>query len=52
MRRFPGKKDAVVFDFRDSLVSLAESQYQTRLRRVYNDFDVLEIPYVNQSADR
>ena len=51
MRRFPGKKDAVVFDFRDSLISLAESQYQTRLRRVYNDFDVLEVPYVNKRAD-
>jgi superfamily II DNA or RNA helicase len=45
MRSFPGKKDAVVFDFRDSLVSLAESQYHTRLKRVYNSFDVVEVPY-------
>jgi superfamily II DNA or RNA helicase len=51
MRRFPGKEDAVVFDFRDSLASLAESQYLTRLRKVYNDFDVLEVPYVNKRAD-
>jgi superfamily II DNA or RNA helicase len=46
LRKFPGKKDAVVFDFRDSLCSLAESQYHTRLRQVYRDFDVIEVPYV------
>jgi superfamily II DNA or RNA helicase len=46
LRKFPGKKDAVVYDFRDSLVSLAESQYHTRLKQVYHDFDVLEVPYV------
>lgn len=46
LRTFPNKKDAVVFDFRDSLVSLAESQYHTRLKQVYHDFDVQEVPYV------
>lgn len=46
LRNFPGKKDAVAYDFRDSLVSLAESQYHTRLKQVYHDFDVLEVPYV------
>jgi superfamily II DNA or RNA helicase len=46
LRKFPGKTDAVVFDFRDSLVSLAESQFHTRLKQVYSDFDVLEVPYV------
>jgi superfamily II DNA or RNA helicase len=45
LRNFPGKKDAIAFDFRDSLVSLAESQYHTRLKQVYHDFDVLEVPY-------
>ena len=44
-RKFPGKKDAVVFDFRDSLVSLAESQYTTRLKQVYHEYDVIEVPY-------
>lgn len=44
-RKFPGKPDCIVFDFRDSLVSLAESQFHTRLKRVYHDFDVLEVPY-------
>jgi superfamily II DNA or RNA helicase len=47
LRNFPGKEDAIVFDFRDSLVSLAESQYYTRLKQVYRDFDVSEVPYVN-----
>ena len=46
LRNFPGKDDSIVFDFRDSLVSLAESQYYTRLKQVYHDFDVLEVPYV------
>jgi superfamily II DNA or RNA helicase len=45
LRIFPGKRDAIAFDFRDSLVSLAESQYHTRLKKVYHDFDVLEVPY-------
>jgi len=45
LRKFPGKEDAVVFDFRDSLVSLAESQFHTRLKQVYHDFDVVEVPY-------
>jgi superfamily II DNA or RNA helicase len=46
LRKFPGKEDSIVFDFRDSLVSLAESQFHTRLKQVYHDFDVLEVPYV------
>jgi len=45
LRKFPGKEDAIVFDFRDSLVSLAESQFHTRLKQVYHDFDVQEVPY-------
>jgi superfamily II DNA or RNA helicase len=51
LRKFPGKKDAVVYDFRDSLVSLAESQYHTRLKQVYRDFDVMEIPYAIGAAN-
>lgn len=45
LRVFPGKLDAVIFDFRDSLNSLAESQYNTRLNEVYSEFDIAEIPY-------
>jgi len=51
LRSFPGKKDTIVYDFRDSLVSLTESQYHTRLKEVYHEFDVLEVPYVKQAAD-
>jgi superfamily II DNA or RNA helicase len=51
LRKFPGKKNAVVYDFRDSLVSLAESQYHTRLKQVYRDFDVVEIPYAVGAAN-
>ena len=35
LRTFPGKEDAVVYDFRDNLLSLAESQYQTRFHKIY-----------------
>jgi len=35
VRTFPGKADAIVYDFRDLLCSLAESQFQTRLKQVY-----------------
>ena len=35
LRTFPGKQDAVVYDFRDHLCSLAESQFRTRLKAVY-----------------
>jgi superfamily II DNA or RNA helicase len=51
LRKFPGKEDAVVCDFRDSLVSLAESQFHTRLKKAYRDFDVLEVPYAKRKAD-
>ena len=51
LRKFTYKEDAVVFDFRDSLVSLAESQYHTRLKQVYADFDVVEVPYAVRAAD-
>jgi superfamily II DNA or RNA helicase len=44
-RKFPGKKDAIVFDFRDSLCGLTESQFQTRLKTVYTDYEVEEIAY-------
>ncbi len=47
VRVFPGKEDAVVFDFRDVLCSLAESQYQARLKMVYQPagYDVEELPF-------
>ena len=35
LRTFPAKHDAVVYDFRDHLCSLAESQFRTRLKAVY-----------------
>jgi superfamily II DNA or RNA helicase len=46
-RTFPSKIDAIVYDFRDSLCSLAESQYHTRLKQVYEaqGFEVEEVPY-------
>jgi superfamily II DNA or RNA helicase len=47
-RTFPGKTDAIVYDFRDVLCGLAESQFHTRLKQVYEaqDFEVEEVPYV------
>jgi superfamily II DNA or RNA helicase len=52
MRTFPGKKDAVVYDFRDQLCSLAGSQFHTRLRQVYepSSYQVEEVPF-NGSND-
>ena len=45
MRTFPGKHDAVVYDFADELVGLAVSQYRTRKTEAYVDFEVEEIQY-------
>jgi superfamily II DNA or RNA helicase len=45
LRAFPGKHDAIVYDFRDPLCSLAESQFNTRLKQVYQDFEIEEVPY-------
>jgi superfamily II DNA or RNA helicase len=47
-RTFPGKTDAIVYDFRDPLCSLAESQFHTRLKQVYEaqGFEIEEVPYV------
>lgn len=45
MRVFPGKKDCIVFDFVDSLTSLANSQYFTRKEKVYKQYDFEEILY-------
>lgn len=38
-RTFPGKRDAVVYDFLD-LNSLAESQFYTRKQRIYSDYEM------------
>lgn len=45
VRTFPAKKDAVVYDFRDPLCSLAESQFQTRLKMIYqpNGYQIEEV---------
>ena len=45
MRTFPGKKDAIVYDFKDSLVSLAASQFDTRMQAVYKDYRITEVSY-------
>ena len=45
MRTFPGKHDAVVFDFVDSLLGLAASQWRTREKEAYSDFEIEEIQY-------
>lgn len=47
IRTFPEKKNAVVFDFRDPLCSLAESQFQTRLKMIYqpNGYQIEEVPF-------
>ena len=40
MRTFPGKQDAVVLDFTDKNVNLAWSQWLTRKRESYKDFEI------------
>jgi superfamily II DNA or RNA helicase len=41
-RKFPGKKDATVFDFVDSLVGLARSQARTRRPQAYRGYEIHE----------
>lgn len=36
MRPHPGKEDAIVYDFRDELVPLLNSQYRDRAQQIYN----------------
>jgi superfamily II DNA or RNA helicase len=45
MRTFPGKIDAKVYDFIDKNISLAWSQWLTRKREAYKDFEIEEFPY-------
>lgn len=40
MRTFPGKRDAVVYDFIDRNIGLARSQWLTRKREAYADFEI------------
>jgi superfamily II DNA or RNA helicase len=47
MRTFPGKQDAGVFDFVDKNIGLAWSQWLTRKREAYKDF---EIEVINNAA--
>lgn len=47
MRTFPGKRDAVVYDFVDEMIGLAISQYRTRKKEAYSDFQIEEITYEN-----
>ena len=44
-RTFPEKQDAIVYDFLDSLCSLAQSQYYTRKCRAYNGYEIEEIEF-------
>ena len=45
LRTFPGKEDAVVYDFLDSLCSLANSQFYTRKNGAYVGYEIEEIQY-------
>jgi len=40
LRLFPGKADAVVYDFLDDLIPLAESQFRTRRELAYRNYDI------------
>ena len=45
-----GKDTPIIYDYRDSLCSLAESQYRTRLATVYKDFEIEDIPLLFQGS--
>ena len=45
MRKFSGKTDAVVYDFVDRNIGLARSQWLTRKREAYSDFEIEELSY-------
>jgi superfamily II DNA or RNA helicase len=45
LRTFPGKIDAIVYDFVDSLCSLAQSQYITRKKCAYAEYEIKEFEY-------
>ena len=45
MRTFPGKVDARVYDFIDKNISLAWSQWLTRKREAYSDFQIEELSH-------
>ena len=50
MRTFPGKVDARVYDFVDENIGLAVSQYRTRKKEAYADFEIEEIPYETSNS--
>ena len=49
-RAFPGKHDAVVYDFVDSLCGLAKSQFYSRRRKAYAGFEIKEIKYESENT--
>ena len=49
-RPFPGKHDAVVYDFVDSLCGLAKSQFYSRRRNAYAGFEIEEIKYESEKT--
>jgi len=53
MRKASGKRDAIIYDFVDSLVGLAASQFNTRKNNAYSEYIVEKIPYteVDINAD-
>jgi superfamily II DNA or RNA helicase len=50
-RPFPGKHDAVVYDFVDSLCGLAKSQFYSRKRNAYADFEIEKIKYESENTE-
>lgn len=42
-RPFPGKTDALVFDFLDEFLPMASAQYRARKTKVYNHYEVREL---------
>lgn len=52
LRVFPGKRDTLVYDFRDSLTGLAESQWHTRRCRAYEGYAIEEVPYGSSDHEK
>jgi superfamily II DNA or RNA helicase len=50
-RAFPGKQDAVVYDFVDSLCGLTKSQFYSRRRNAYAGFEIKEIKYESEKTE-
>ena len=51
LRPFPGKESAVIYDFVDDCIPLAQSQFLTRKNQVYKDWQITESTDVPQSRE-